>query len=266
MPEVWRRGAGESIPAAVPGSTLATGATERRCSPQKGVLVPPQELRQTAEPRCPHTPTPFVSCQRPRGAASSRAAAVGGAISSAERTSSHLPACRVRVRAQITARRPCRGLAPCRHRLISPHSPHDTFVCLPWGPVLWRSLGPRWHRGAWAGCPTLSSPWDTAVLLRASHGRGRKDSRLSHFAGDTQVSHAILASRITAQRPRAGLPWGSLPPCPALSEIFSIWLPSSQYQEWPCYCCARQEAMALISWSLSPCFLGLSISRYLSKN
>lgn len=107
------------------------------------------------------------------------------------------------MRAEITARRPCRVLAPCRHRLISPHSPHDTFVCPPWGPVLWLSLRPPWHRRAWAGCPTLSSPWDSAVLPRASHGRGRKDSRLSHLAGDTQVTHPVLASCITAQRPRA---------------------------------------------------------------
>lgn len=87
----------------------------------------------TAEPRCPHTPTPFFSRKRTREAASSRAAAVGEAISSTERTSSHLPACRVRVRAEITARQPCRGLAPCRDRLISPHSPHNTFACPPLG-------------------------------------------------------------------------------------------------------------------------------------
>lgn len=72
--------------------------------------------------------------------------------------------------------------------------------------MLWLSLRSPWHRGAWAGCPTLptpSSPWDSAVLLKASHGKGRKDSRLSRLVGDTQVTHPILAGWMTAQRPRA---------------------------------------------------------------
>lgn len=40
--EIWRRVTGESIPAGVPASTLATGTTERvserRCSPKEGCL------------------------------------------------------------------------------------------------------------------------------------------------------------------------------------------------------------------------------------
>lgn len=226
-------------------------------------------MNQLAEPRCPHTPTRIVSCKRTREAASSRAAAVGEAISSTERTSSHLAACRVRVRAEITARRPCRGLAPCRHCLISPHSPHNRFVCPPYGPVLWLSLRPPWHRGAWTSCltlPTLSSPWDSAVL-KTSHGRGHKDSRLSLFAGDIQVTHPILASWMVVQRLRTldRPPQGLSASLSCSQQDLLTWPLSNQYQEWPC-CCWAQEAMSLISWSLSPCFLELFISRYLSKN
>lgn len=105
-------------------------------------------------------------------------------------------------------------------------------------------------------------------VLKASHGRGHKDSRLSHFAGDTQVTHPVLASWMMVQRLRAlgRTPRGlSVSLSGSHSKIFSVWPLSNQYQEWPCCCCA-QEAMSLISWSLSPCFLELSISRYLSKN
>lgn len=132
--EVWRRGTyRQKHFSRCAGHYTCHGGpervSERRCSSKKVCLCLHREMNPIAEPRCPHTPTRIVSCKRTREAASSRAAAVGEAISSTERTSSHLAACRVRVRAEITAPRPCRGLALCRHCLISPHSPHNTFVC-----------------------------------------------------------------------------------------------------------------------------------------
>lgn len=71
-------------------------------------------------------PVPPASCNGVGEAVSPHASAVGGAISSPERSSSHLAARRVRVRAEITSG----GLAACLPGFISPRSPHGTFACL----------------------------------------------------------------------------------------------------------------------------------------
>lgn len=82
------------------------------------------------------------------------------------------------------------------------------------------------------------------------------------------MPYSMLAYQDMEWRPRVlcRSPRVSLTTLSSSQRDFSAWPPSSRYQEWPCYCCICQEAMALISWSLSPCFLGLSIPRYLSKN
>lgn len=132
---------------------------------QNGALVPPKQLNQTAEPRCPHTPTPLVSCQRSREAASSRAAAVGEAISGTERPSSHLAACRVRVQAEITARR---GWHPAGIVSSCPTAPTTRLSALPrdqcCGSVSHRP-GTGGHRPAVPPCPPRVAP-GTALSSR----------------------------------------------------------------------------------------------------
>lgn len=166
---------------------------------------------------------------------------------------------------------PAGGLASCLHRLISPHSPCGTFVCPAWGLAPRPSLQLVCYRGhGLAGQPCLPHGAPGTVLSAqglptAEDVRGPGCPTSQETAGCPAPCQRVGTWHGDPGH-WAGLPGGSLLPCPAHSETFSAWPLSSQYQEWPCYCCVCQEAMALISWSLSPCFLGLSIPRYLSKN
>ena len=200
-------------------------------------------------------PAPLTSCNGECEAASpARCNQQPGAHSC------HQPERRVCVRAEITS--PGAGSL-----LASPHrtpQPRRTFACPP---------GDR-HRGKASGRPTAggvslpchsarpTEPQHSVIPTRAS--RSSEQAATSPFAGCPALCHQAGTWRRDAGLWVAtqGL-WAML--CIPVRQR-SAWPPSRQYQEWPGFCCACQGAVALISPSLSPCFLGLSSTRYLSKN
>lgn len=106
------------------------------------------------------------------------------------------------------------------------------------------------------GAPTQCCPPESFPQRGAAQGAGGPPSLMS--SGHTDTWHGEPGHQAASS--------GGSVPSRSHWETSSAWPPSRQYQEWPGYCCVCQEAIALISLSPSPCFLGLSISRYLSKN
>lgn len=167
---------------------------------------------------------------------------------------------RVRVRAEIST--PGAGSL-----LASPHrtpQPHKMFACPPGDQHHGKASIRPTTEGVSLPChsarsrspSTVPSPRELpAAASRLRHPHLQRAPALCHQVG---TWHRDAGLWVATQEL-----WALV--CIPLQE-HSAWPPSKQYQEWPSFCCACQGAVVLISPSLSPCFLGLSISRYLSKN